>query len=116
MFESPYDYTEEMLARVASACDLFLLSDHCETWARWIRQRHPFFAQFKDVLWSYEIGATKREAKPFEVLLSRNGLPADTCLFVDDLERNIHMARSLGMQAVHFKGRHSIPDIYAAIG
>ena len=116
MFESPYDYTEALLARAAGTCDLFLLSDHCETWARWIRQRHAFLARFKDVVWSYEIGATKREAKPFEVILSRNGLQADACLFVDDLERNIRMARSLGMQAVHFQGRHSIPDVYAAIG
>jgi hypothetical protein len=31
MFDKPYDYTEEMLSTVAAKCDIFLLSDHCET-------------------------------------------------------------------------------------
>jgi FMN phosphatase YigB (HAD superfamily) len=89
MFDKPYDYTEELLSTLAAKCDIFLLSDHCETWVRWIKEKHWFIALFKDVVWSYEIGATKRESKPFEVIMSRNALKAESCLFVDDLERNI---------------------------
>jgi FMN phosphatase YigB (HAD superfamily) len=115
MFDKPYDYTEKMLSTVAAACDIYLLSDHCEAWVRWIEKRHRFIALFKDVVWSYEIGATKRESKPFEEILSRNALKAESCLFVDDLERNIRMARQLGMKTVHFRGRDSIPDVYKEI-
>jgi FMN phosphatase YigB (HAD superfamily) len=116
MFETPYDYTEAMLATAAERCDIFLLSDHCRTFVQWIEKRHPFISEFNDFVWSYDIGATKRERKPFEVIMSRNGLAAETCLFVDDLERNINMAKSFGMKTVHFTGRHCVQDVYRAIG
>lgn len=116
MLATPYDYTEDLLAQVATKCDLFLVSDHCEPWVTWIKRRHAFLSMFKDMVWSYEIGATKHELKPFEVILSRNGLQAGACLFVDDLEKNCVAARRLGMQAVRFVSPRCIPEIYAAIG
>jgi FMN phosphatase YigB (HAD superfamily) len=116
MLDKPYDYTEELLSTVAAKCDIYLLSDHCETWVRWIKKKHRFIALFKDVVWSYEIGATKREPKPFEQMVSRNALKAESCLFVDDVERNINMAKQMGMRTVHFRGRSSIPDVYREIG
>lgn len=66
-------------------------------------------------IWSFEIGATKRDQKPFEVIMSRNNLKPETCLFVDDLARNIGTAQRLGMKTVHFIGRESIKEIYSAI-
>jgi phosphoglycolate phosphatase-like HAD superfamily hydrolase len=115
MLATPYDYTEELLAAVAAKCDVFLLSDHCETWVRWITKNHQFMSIFKDIVWSFEIGATKRDQKPFEVIMSRNNLKPETCLFVDDLARNIGTAQRLGMKTVHFIGRESIKEIYSAI-
>ena len=35
--------------------------------------------------------------------LERLGLPAEACLFVDDLAVNIEGARKAGMSAVHFR-------------
>lgn len=116
MWSIPYGYTEELVATVASHCQVFLLSDHCEQWARDIKLRHAFLSHFKDVAWSYEVGAVKRERKPFEVLLLRNRLHAGTCLFVDDNDRNIAVAQSIGMKTVHFAGASSIPEIHAKIG
>ena len=116
MLATPYDYTEELLAAVAARCDVFLLSDHCETWVRWIMEKHLFLSVFKDIVWSFEIGATKRDRKPFEVIMSRNNLKPETCLFVDDLARNIDTAQRFGMKTVHFVGREFITEIYSAIG
>lgn len=39
------------------------------------------------------------------------GLP----LVLDDLERNIDIAKRVGMRTVHFRGRDSIPDVYREI-
>jgi|GEM_PF-3314152 len=116
MLETPYDYTEELLRTVGARCDVFLLSDHCETWVKWILKKHRFFSIFKDMVWSFEINATKRDLKPFKVIMSRNNLSPETCLFVDDLARNIGTAQRLGMKTVHFVGRESIGEIYSAIG
>lgn len=116
MFDEPYDYTEELPSAVAATCDIYLLSDHCALWVRRIKEKHRFIAWFKDVVWSCEIGATKREPNPFELMVSRNALKADSCLFVDDVERNITVAKRMGMRTVHFKRRASIPDVYREIG
>jgi|GEM_PF-5154357 len=58
----------------------------------------------------------KRDLKSFEVIMSRNNLRPETCLFVDDLARKIHTAQRLGMKTVHFVGQESIKEIYSAIG
>ena len=116
MWATPYDYTEELVATVAAQCPVFLLSDHCEEWAHEIKQRHTFLSVFKDIVWSYEVGATKRDRRPFEVLLCRNRLQADACLFIDDLDRNIDIAQRMGMKTVRFAGAQSIQEIYSGIG
>jgi len=116
MFAEPYEYTERMLAVVSKSCDIFLLSDHCEVWASYICNRHEFMGSFKDIVWSYEIGATKREPMPFEHLLSENDLVPECTLFVDDLDRNIETARKFKMKTIHFKGKASVQDVFDAIG
>ncbi len=115
MFEIPYDYTEKMIIRVATTCKIFLLSDHCETWASHILRKHGFFSHFEDILWSYEIGATKKEMKPFMTILNKNDLTPSSCLFIDDNRKNIEIAKSIGMKTLHFKGMESVKSIYHAI-
>ena len=51
---------------------------------------------------SYELGARKRERKPFGLLLDRFGLKAEECYFVDDLDLNIEAALECGFSAHQF--------------
>ena len=115
MFEQPYEYTERMLSKVSNSCRVFLLSDHCDVWVDHIVNGHTFFSCFEDIVWSFEIGATKRESKPFTTIIERNDLIADESLFVDDTLRNIIMADSMGMKTVHFEGSESVDKVYRAI-
>jgi putative hydrolase of the HAD superfamily len=115
MFDTPYAHTLEMIARVSETCQLFLLSDHCEIWAEHIIKKHRFLDSFEGVLWSYEIGATKKEEKPFAAILRKYNLAPHLCLFVDDNEINISIANSIGMKTVHFCGPESVENVYRAI-
>jgi putative hydrolase of the HAD superfamily len=45
----------------------------------------------------------KPEPAIYELTLERLGLPAEACVFVDDLEINLPPARALGIHAVHFQ-------------
>jgi HAD superfamily hydrolase (TIGR01509 family) len=68
------------------------------------RLRFPFFDRFRGVI----VSAHERLVKPhraiFELLLSRYGLKAEECLFIDDSAANVVGARAVGMAAHHFKG------------
>jgi putative hydrolase of the HAD superfamily len=48
-------------------------------------------------------GTRKPERGIYEIVLSRLGLPAAACVFVDDLEVNVAAAIAAGMHGVHFR-------------
>ena len=48
-------------------------------------------------------GTRKPEPEIYAIVLERLGLPAEACVFVDDLEVNVTGARDAGMHGVHFR-------------
>jgi len=46
-------------------------------------------------------GTRKPEPEIYAIVLSRLGLPAEACVFVDDLEPNVDAARDLGFAVIH---------------
>ena len=115
MFEKPYAHTQALIEKTAKACHLLLLSDHCERWTNHIESQHDFLNLFSGILWSHEVGATKKTHHPFTALINRYQLTPDQCLFVDDNAVNISVAKQLGFQTVHFLGKQSVDDIYSAL-
>jgi putative hydrolase of the HAD superfamily len=65
--------------------------------------RHLFDQLFDDVVISGEVGMRKPEERIFHLALTRLGLSAAECAFVDDVEGNIIAAQALGFLAVHHK-------------
>ena len=63
--------------------------------------RHLLGELFDDVVISGEVGMRKPEERIFHLARTRLGLPADECVFVDDVEGNIVAAQALGFLAVH---------------
>lgn len=53
---------------------------------------------------SGEVGLRKPHPGIFRLALERAGVPARRCAFVDDLSRNVEVARDLGLFAVHHSG------------
>jgi putative hydrolase of the HAD superfamily len=71
---------------------------------------------FETVVDSAFVGSRKPEARIYELTLERIGLPAEACLFIDDLAHNIEGARELGLQAVHFRdNEQAIAEIRALV-
>jgi len=63
--------------------------------------RHLFDELFDDVVISGEVAMRKPEERIFQLALTRLGLSAAECVFVDDVEANIIAAQALGLLAVH---------------
>ncbi|MEM6382768.1 MAG: HAD family phosphatase [Pseudomonadota bacterium] len=71
--------------------------------------KFPFLAtSFRDVIVSGAVKMLKPDPAIYELLLTRNGLDAADCLFIDDSPKNVAGARAVGMQAIQFTGPHAL--------
>lgn len=62
---------------------------------------HPYlFLTFDVVIISALVGSRKPEEAIYRTTLTRLGLPASRCVFIDDRERNTRAAQALGMHAI----------------
>ena len=58
----------------------------------------------------------KPDPEIYALTLERLALPAEACLFLDDIDVNVTTARELGMSAIHFVDTaQAIADISAAL-
>lgn len=78
--------------------------------------RFPFLTRFIDVVVSAEERLLKPDPAIYRLLLDRNGLRAEACLFIDDSERNVEAARAVGMHAHHFRGAEGLAVALRAAG
>lgn len=73
-----------------------------EKW-RETRARFAFLeTHFRDVVVSAEEGLLKPEPEIYRLCLTRNGLLAEACMFIDDSPANVATAAALGMDAIRF--------------
>jgi putative hydrolase of the HAD superfamily len=66
----------------------------------------PSFAwlrEFEVRVFSCEVRLVKPEPGIYRALLDRVREPAGSCLFLDDIERNVTGARAVGIRALHFR-------------
>lgn len=66
------------------------------------KQRFPFLAEFDGVIVSGDERVLKPDPAIYRLLLSRYGLEAQDCVFIDDSKANVEGARSVGMHAIHY--------------
>jgi putative hydrolase of the HAD superfamily len=100
-----------------SGLRMAMLTNNVREWEPLWRPMLPVDEIFGTVVDSAFVGARKPEARIYELALERIGLPAEACLFVDDMAPNCEGARAAGMSAVHFRdNEQAISEIRAALG
>ncbi len=93
-----------------------MLTNNVREWEPLWRSMLPVDEIFETVVDSAFVGCRKPEAQIYELTLERLGLPAEACLFVDDIEHNCDAAREAGMSAVHFRdNEQAIAAVRAAL-
>ncbi|HEX6022616.1 MAG TPA: HAD family phosphatase [Solirubrobacter sp.] len=71
----------------------------------WRRDDYADLDAFDVTVLSQEVGVRKPDERIYRIALDRLGLPAERCVFVDDLGGNLKPAKALGMTTI----RHEIP-------
>jgi 2-haloacid dehalogenase len=69
---------------------------------RFAQTLFPFLTEFEDIVVSGEERLLKPDPAIYRVLLDRQRLQAEQCVFIDDSAANIEMAQELGFKTVHF--------------
>jgi putative hydrolase of the HAD superfamily len=97
-----------------------LLTNNVREWEPLWRAKLPELDEiFEIVVDSAFVGMRKPEPGIYELTVERlgDGLRAEECLFVDDIELNCQAARELGMTAVWFQSSdQAIPELESALG
>ncbi len=111
------DYMAELRGR---GLRMALLTNNVREWEPLWRAKLPELDEiFELVVDSAFVGMRKPERRIYELTLERlgDGLHAEECLFVDDLELNCEGARALGMTAVRFdNSEQAIAEVESALG
>lgn len=96
-----------LLPRIRGRVRLGLLTNGSKA-ARAILEERDVPRWFDDVVCSGEVGLAKPDPAVFLLAASRLGFPPTECAFVDDMERHVASARSVGMVAHHHhRSRHA---------
>jgi putative hydrolase of the HAD superfamily len=97
-----------------------LLTNNVREWEPLWRAKLPELEEiFELVVDSAFVGMRKPERRIYELTLERlgDGLRAEECVFVDDLEINCEGARALGMKAVRYEGaEQAIAELESVVG
>jgi putative hydrolase of the HAD superfamily len=100
----------------AGGLRMAMLTNNVREWEPLWRSMLPVDEIFETIVDSAFVGCRKPEARIYELTLERIGLPAEACLFVDDLAPNCEAARAAGMAAIHFRdNEQAIGEIREAL-
>jgi putative hydrolase of the HAD superfamily len=93
-----------------------LLTNNVREWEPLWRAMAPIDEIFELVVDSAFVGMRKPDREIYELTLARLGLPAEDCLFVDDIEENCVAAAAAGMVTVVFRDtEQATAEIRAAL-
>jgi putative hydrolase of the HAD superfamily len=87
----------------AAGYRMAMLTNNVKEWEPLWRSMLPVDEIFELVVDSAFVGCRKPESRIYAITLERLGLPAERCLFVDDVQVNCEGAEKAGIRAVHFR-------------
>lgn len=87
----------------AAGYRMAMLTNNVKEWEPLWRSMLPVDEIFETVVDSAFVGCRKPESKIYAMTLERIDMPAEACLFVDDVKVNCEGAERAGIAAVHFQ-------------
>jgi 2-haloacid dehalogenase len=98
------DGTVAILAELKQAnVPLYAITNFASDTFREAQERFPFLANsFLDIVISGDEKVLKPDPSIYQILLKRQNLVAENCVFIDDSIKNVHAAAALGFHALHF--------------
>jgi putative hydrolase of the HAD superfamily len=94
-----------------------ILTNNVREWHDIWRSAFDIDALFELVVDSSFEGTRKPEPRIYEITLSRLGLAASDCAFIDDVDVNVTAADELGLHGIHFRSTDQVlTELDALVG
>ncbi len=81
----------------------------------YVLNKYEFFKYFKDIVVSGKEGVIKPDLDIFHILLERNNLIPEDCIFIDDNLHNLNTAKAIGMATIHFQSAENLSEHLQAL-
>ncbi|MEO8151679.1 MAG: HAD family phosphatase [Rhizobacter sp.] len=94
---------------------LFFLSNMPEPFADHLEGKHEFFSRFTDGVFSSRVKLIKPEPEIFELATKRFGIAPSQTVFIDDIAKNVEVARAHGWLAIQFIDAKQVEADLAAL-
>jgi 2-haloacid dehalogenase len=107
------DILEDLASR---GVPLYAITNFAADTCREVRAKYPFFQHFEGIIVSGEVGFMKPDPAIFQRLASDYRLDLSSCLFIDDVPKNVDGARAAGMQAIRFENPEKLRADLASHG
>lgn len=95
---------------------LYFLSNMPEPYAVHLESTHEFFSRFTDGVFSSRVKLIKPEPEIFELATQRFGIEPSQTVFIDDVAKNVEIARAHGWHAIQFITAAQVEADLEAIG
>lgn len=95
---------------------LYFLSNMPEPYAVHLESSHEFFSRFTDGVFSSRVKLIKPEPEIFELATKRFGIEPSQTVFIDDVAKNVEIARAHGWHAIQFITAQQVEADLEAIG
>lgn len=96
-------------ALMAAKYPLYAITNWAEeTWPAALEAYPRLQVLFRDIVVSGQVGMLKPLPQIYRLLLNRNGLRPEDCIFIDDNAANVEGARALGIDGIHFQGADAL--------
>lgn len=117
MVPGPVPGTEVLLSELKSnKTPLYAITNFSSEKFVEAQDRFPFLkTSFLDIVVSAEERMLKPDVRIYQILIDRNDLTPERCLFIDDSLPNVETARQLGMTAHHFENAAGLERELAAL-
>ncbi|MEW6534331.1 MAG: HAD family phosphatase [Candidatus Auribacterota bacterium] len=115
---SPNDDMIRLLHRLSESVRLVLLSNTNELHFSFIEEHFAYaISPFENrIVLSYRSGYVKPHPRIFEHALAHAGVPANQCLFIDDIQAYTDAAKSLGMNSIQYRSYGQCHDALKDLG
>lgn len=84
-----------------------MISNDVLEWSEYLRELFDIEKLFDRVVISGDVKCRKPDKKIYEYFLEEEELNASDCIFVDDIEENLEMAKRLGINVIKFGSKDS---------
>lgn len=92
---------------------LFILSNNFKERTEYYENTFSFLSElFQKVYFSWRTGLVKPDEQYYQLILEENKLNPEECMYFDDSEFNVEVAKKVGMQSYIFHGAEEVKNIF----